>query len=263
MKYFYSLIGSLVLVVAVYLLGVQFNWYGDLEHAGSSVADVYPRNLVDEKGKAQEEFMPGAKQILFGDTHVHTSYSTDAFLWSLPILNGEGPHPISDACDYARFCSALDFWVTTDHAEASSPRKWQEIKEAVRQCNAPADEEDPDMVTFLGFEWTQVGTQANDHFGHKNVMFLDIEEGKAPKRPIGAGGLATVGMRQSLGSNAEQFKPLAVLDFKNRHRYFNFIEFGKELSGVPYCEEGVSSALLPSDCYESAETPQDLYYKIE
>lgn len=262
MKYFYSLIGSFVLVVAVYLLGVQFNWYGNLEHAGDSVADVYPRNLVEEKSAAQENFMPGAKQILFGDTHVHTSYSTDAFLWSLPILNGEGPHPISDACDYARFCSALDFWVTTDHAEASTPRKWQEIKEAVRQCNAPADEKDPDMVTFLGFEWTQVGTQANDHFGHKNVMFLDIEEGKAPKRPIGAGGLATVGMRQTLGSNAEQFKPLAVLDFKNRHRYFNFIEFGKELSGVPYCEEGVSSALLPADCYESAETPQDLYAKL-
>jgi len=75
MKYFYSLIGSFILVIAIYLLGVQFNWYGDLEHAGSSVADVYPRNLVDEKGKAQEEFMPGAKQILFGDTHVHTSYS--------------------------------------------------------------------------------------------------------------------------------------------------------------------------------------------
>ena len=123
MKYFYSLVGSFVLVVAaVYLLGVQFNWYGNLEHAGDSVADVYPRNLVEEKSVAQENFMPGAKQILFGDTHVHTSYSTDAFLWSLPILNGEGPHPISDACDYARFCSALDFWVTTDHAEASTPQ---------------------------------------------------------------------------------------------------------------------------------------------
>jgi hypothetical protein len=152
--------------------------------------------------------------------------------------------------------------VTTDHAEASTPRKWQEIKEAVRQCNAPADEKDPDMVTFLGFEWTQVGPKANEHFGHKNVMFLDIEEGKTPKRPIGAGGLASVGMRKSLASNAQQFKLTAVLDFKNRHRYFNFIEFGKELTGIPYCDENISSELLSPDCYESADTPQDLYRKL-
>ena len=25
------------------------------------------------------------------------------------MYNGRGPHPVSDACDYARFCSALDF----------------------------------------------------------------------------------------------------------------------------------------------------------
>jgi len=262
MKYFLALLSSIVIVVAVYLAGVQLDWYGNLESAGTSVDDVYPKELVEKKAKTQEDYFPGSKQILFGDTHVHTSYSTDAFLWSLPILNGEGPHPISDACDYARFCSALDFWVTTDHAEASTPRKWQEIKEAVRQCNAPADEKDPDMVTFLGFEWTQVGPKANEHFGHKNVMFLDIEESKAPKRPIGAGGVATVGMRQSLAANADQFKLTAILDFKNRHRYFNFIEFGKELTGIPYCEEGISSKLLSSDCYESAETPQDLYRKL-
>jgi len=262
MKYFLALLGSMAIVVAVYLAGVQLDWYGNLESAGTSVDDVYPIELIEKKAKAQEDYFPGSKQILFGDTHVHTSYSTDAFLWSLPILNGEGPHPISDACDYARFCSALDFWVTTDHAEASTPRKWQEIKEAVRQCNAPADEKDPDMVTFLGFEWTQVGPKANEHFGHKNVMFLDIEEGKTPKRPIGAGGQASLGMRQSLASNAQQFKLTAVLDFKNRHRYFNFIEFGKELTGIPYCDENISSELLSPDCYESADTPQDLYRKL-
>ena len=38
------------------------------------------------------------------------------------MYNGRGPHPVSDACDYARFCSALDFWVISDHAEASTPQ---------------------------------------------------------------------------------------------------------------------------------------------
>ena len=30
-------------------------------------------------------------------------------------------------------------------------------KEAVRNCNKPADITEPDLVTFLGYEWTQVG----------------------------------------------------------------------------------------------------------
>ena len=40
---------------------------------------------------------------------------------------------MADACDYARFCSAIDFWVMTDHAEASTPRKWGETIKAVQK----------------------------------------------------------------------------------------------------------------------------------
>ena len=251
-----------LITIGIYALGVQFNWYGELEGRGDLIDQPYPSKLLLEKKQKQLKVNPSPKQILFGDTHVHSTYSTDAFLWSLPILNGEGPHPISDACDYARFCSALDFWVTTDHAEASSPRKWKEIKESVRQCNAVANEEDPDLVTFLGYEWTQVGLYAEDHYGHKNVMFLETEEGKVPLRPIGAGGIATDGMRETIGGQADQLKPLAFLDFKNRHRYFNFITFNQEFSGTPHCELGVDSSLLPENCYEYADTPVELFTKL-
>ncbi|HAT08949.1 MAG TPA: hypothetical protein DCS39_06820, partial [Rhodobiaceae bacterium] len=72
------------------------------------------------------------KQILFGDLHVHTTFSTDAFLWSLPIYGGEGAHPLADACDYARHCSALDFWSITDHAEVATPRRWEQTKQSIR-----------------------------------------------------------------------------------------------------------------------------------
>ena len=31
--------------------------------------------------------------IYFGDLHVHTTFSQDAFMFSLPMLQGEGAHP--------------------------------------------------------------------------------------------------------------------------------------------------------------------------
>ena len=262
-KYTSYLFLILFTVIVVYAVGFYNNWYGNLEGPGTPVMDSYPISLLEDKISKQALVSKKSKQILFGDTHVHTTYSTDAFLWSLPVFNGEGPHPISDACDYARFCAALDFWVTTDHAEASSPRKWSAIKDGVRSCNAPSDEKDPDMVTFLGYEWTQVGLNASEHYGHKNVVFKDIEEDKVPARPIGAGGLATQGMRTIIGAQAAQMvKPLALADFSNRQRYFNFGSYVSELNGVPICEQGVSSDLLPNDCYESADTPEDLFIKL-
>ena len=36
-------------------------------------------------------------------------------------------------------------------------------------------------------------------------MFLDTEEGKVPLRPLGAGGIATDGIREKIGAQAGQF----------------------------------------------------------
>lgn len=130
-----------------------------------------------------------SKQILFGDLHVHTTYSMDAYAISLPMLNGEGAHPPKDACDYARYCSALDFWSINDHAEGLTPKQWQEEKDLIRQCNASAgDPKNPDMVSFLGWEWTQMGTTVESHYGHRNVIFKDTDEDKVPARTVAASG---------------------------------------------------------------------------
>ena len=79
-----------------------------------------------------------ARQILFGDLHVHTSYSYDAFMNSLPMMQGEGLHPAGDACDFARYCSDLDFFSINDHASTLNERVWRETRESIRQCNALA-----------------------------------------------------------------------------------------------------------------------------
>ena len=79
------------------------------------------RRTAGQAEAARSVGAPSAKQILFGDLHVHTTVSFDAFMMSLPVLQGEGAHPPADACDYARFCSALDFWSINDHAEGIDP----------------------------------------------------------------------------------------------------------------------------------------------
>jgi hypothetical protein len=203
-----------------------------------------------------------ADQILFGDLHVHTTYSADAFMMALPILQGEGVHPIADACDYARFCSALDFWSITDHSEAITPARWRETKDTVRQCNAIAgDPANPDLVTFLGWEWTQIGQTPKDHYGHKNVILRDVEEDRVPRRPINAAAFAAGAMRQRVPLRQRLFLPL--LDWPNRQIYWNLMEFQRELIDTPPCPEGVDTKDLPENCSESAATPEQLYHKLD
>ncbi len=103
------------------------------------------------------------------------------------MYQGEGEHPPGDACDFARYCSGLDFWSINDHAEGLTPQLWAQEKDMVRQCNAAAgDPANPDMVTFLGWEWTQIGATAENHYGHKNVVLRDTAESDVPARPIAA-----------------------------------------------------------------------------
>lgn len=257
----------LVLIVGGYVLGAWRGWYGVHEGPGEASTTRLPPPVIDARTRAQSAAAKAltvgqTKQILFGDLHVHTTFSSDAFVSSLPMLQGEGAHPLADACDFARFCSSLDFWSINDHAEASTPRRWQETREAIRQCNAVAgrDPSNPDVAVFLGWEWSQVGRTPADHYGHKNVIFRDLADGEVPARPIGAAGLATDGLRSSIG----QMSPLvALVDFPQQQRYFNFIEFMREVRGVSECPKDVNSRDLPHDCYESAATPRELFDKLD
>src|SRR5262249_54784176 len=150
---------ALAAVLAVALCVV---WPGSGVHEGPGeiAAPRVPDAGIGGRARRQAEARrgPGAapradeKQILFGDLHVHTTFSTDAFFRSLPFVAGEGLHPPADACDFARVCSQLDFWSINDHAEAITPARWKETQESIRQCNAAAgDPANPDVVAFLGW----------------------------------------------------------------------------------------------------------------
>ncbi|MGH7786691.1 MAG: DUF3604 domain-containing protein [Candidatus Binatia bacterium] len=216
---------------------------------------------------ALEELAPDAatrpdKQILFGDLHVHTTFSPDAFMRSLPMLHGEGAHPPADACDYARFCSDLDFWSINDHAEGVSPQHWQETKDSIRQCNAVAgDPQNPDVVAFLGWEWTQVGQTPDDHYGHKNVIFRDLGDDQVPSRPISALSQRLVGALRAPAPLWQRIQ-LPLFDYANRQRYFDFGKYQEELNATPLCPVGVDTRQLPADCHEAAETPEELFEKL-
>ena len=130
----------------VMVWGVAGGGLGSHRGPGTITRIAVPAEVVSDRttrqNRAQIALGGGtgspAKQILFGDLHAHTTYSVDAFLFSLPILQGEGAHPPADACDFARYCSGLDFWSINDHAELLSPRQWEEIRASIRQCNEVA-----------------------------------------------------------------------------------------------------------------------------
>ncbi len=207
---------------------------------------------------------PGEKQILFGDLHVHTTFSFDAFSISLPMNQGEGSHPPADACDFARFCSGLDFWSINDHAESLTPQQWEETRNSVRQCNEVAgNPANPDMVTFLGWEWTQIGQTPADHYGHKNVILRDIAEDSVPTRPIASRKQLFPGDENPYGIVMRLGLIAAGVGGKGRQPYHDFARFLRNRASTPQCEKGPGVRELPEDCSEGAATPGQLFEKLD
>jgi len=238
---------------------------GSIEGAALPDAAVEARasRQLEARAALAPELGTRAKQILFGDLHVHTTYSPDAFFGSLPMMNGEGMHPIGDACDFARYCADLDFWSINDHAFGITPEIWSETKESIRQCNAVSgDPRNPDLVAFLGWEWTQMGRTADQHYGHKNVMFLDTREDRVPARPIAAKVAETFADISAPPSALQPFL-LPLLDFENRERYYDLRYISRAAFQREECPDGVDTRELPLDCRESTQTPELLFEKLE
>jgi hypothetical protein len=252
-----------LLAALVYIAGR--GTFGEVWHEGVPVDTPIPAKVVAGRDQVQRVAsrlagIPEPKQILFGDLHVHSTFSTDAFLMSLPLNGGDGARPVSDACDFARYCSALDFWSINDHALALTPRRWAETLESMRRCDEVAgDPATPDVVPFLGWEWTQVGTTPENHWGHKNVVFKHLDADRVPTRPIAAGfprgadpGVVPPTMVQGL---------LALLGSGRGGN--DLVAYIREQTAVTPCPEGVPVRDLPADCFEAAPTPAELFAKLD
>lgn len=262
-----KLIAGLVIVLT--LLSAGFfaagkGWLGSHEGPGIISDAVIPQAAIEAADAIQATTtaklgVGSAKQILFGDLHVHTTKSYDAFVSSLPMMNGEGAHPVADACDFARFCSALDFWSITDHAEASTPVRWQETVESIRQCNAVSGTQaSPDTVAFLGWEWTQVGSMPDNHYGHRNVIIRDLDDGDIPERPINSGGVAAAAL-----GGLSTFDRAMLVALAPGKRQLDFSRYVEETRSAADCDPSIPSNELPADCRESATTPQDLFRRLD
>lgn len=248
----------LIIMLLTHTASIYWNWFGQHSDAGMVSMLAIPPEVI--KDKAARLNSAGAnRQILFGDLHVHTTFSKDAFIMSLPILSGGGAHPPADACDFARYCAGLDFWGISDHAEGLTPEHWRETIDSIEQCNAVAgDAGNPDMVSFLGWEWSQAGDTAAEHYGHKNVFFLDTASDRVPARPIGS---AVKGMPGSMVTGLNTL--LSLVDFGNRQYYYNHQQFLQEYTTQPPCAEDVPVRELPAGCVESAKTPALLNAKLD
>jgi hypothetical protein len=262
-----ALVLALVVVAGLGALAV-FGHFGETQGRGAfteTARDPAEVALRRERQALAREALGVAtgKQILFGDLHVHTTYSLDAFSASLPMARGEGSHPPGDACDFARFCSGLDFFSFNDHAESLTPYQWQETKAAVRQCNAVAgNPANPDLVTFLGWEWTQIGDTAEEHYGHKNVVLLGTAEDEVPTRPIAS--------RRMLFPGIDPFSPpvrlaliVAAPGDGGRQPYLDFARFLEDRNAVPPCPDSDDVRALPAACAEAAPTPTELFRRLD
>jgi len=264
-KYILYLLISIFLFVAVGIVILQQGFFSESLGPGKILGKInsteFVENKIEEQINASKHLnVNSEKQILFGDLHVHSTFSLDAHQMSLPIVGGVGVHPVADACDFARHCSALDFWSINDHAESLTPKRWKETKETIRKCNElNIDKENPDCVAFLGWEWTQVGANRGSHWGHHNVILAEEEDELVPARPIASESIA----RQVLGNAPDWPNALyGFVDIKNFKRYNDYNNYVNEILSTPICERGIPSKKLPSDCSEDALTPLVLANKV-
>ncbi len=210
---------------------------------------------TDGSGPAAEPW----PAVYWGDLHTHSCNSIDVYIMNAPIVGGRGFVAPEDHCDFARFCSRIDFWTVTDHQTFSPLRHWDETLAAMAACDAQTggDGPDPSLVTFAGYEWQQSAPAPTDNWGHRNVVFRDASG--LPPRAIAAGQQVT----QFTEGDVNLLVDLAVQIDPDRATLYEDLR-GTLLEGIntPTCPADVPSTELPPGCVEAADDPADLFARL-
>ncbi|MFQ5514682.1 MAG: DUF3604 domain-containing protein, partial [Myxococcota bacterium] len=115
-------------------------------------------------------------------------------------------------------------------------------------------------VAFVGFEWTQVSGTPASHYGHKNVIFPGLDDSELPTRPISA---LPDDIMQRAPNRWLLRIPERLLGSFGLGEYADFLWLVERLAELPNCEKGVASPELPRDCRENADTPAELFRKLD
>ena len=256
-SYFKIASKGILLLISPFLiifLALFFNFFG--EHQDKGKIDASSALSLSPSLEKSD-----TKMILFGDLHVHTTYSLDAFVGNLPILEGEGTHPVADACNFARFCANLDFFSINDHAEFLTRREWIDTIDSLKNCSKISGRSDEsEIIPFLGWEWTQTSLDKENHYGHKNVILKSLEE-NLPERPIGAPDHKF--FKSIVDTPVYALYGAMLYDFKNMSNYFDYRQRQLVINNLEYCDNDTHVKDLPLDCLERAERPSDLYRKLD
>jgi hypothetical protein len=165
----------------------------DSDPDGDTVEQTVEEYFRDQIGVTLDD-------VYWGEFHAHTTYSIDAAGCTAVYRDDTLDPP--DAYAFARETSNLDFVCLSDHAEEPNPTArppehrrdrlsvWQsEIRHAM-----DANVEDPAapdaLIVFAGWEYTNTaggeGIGSETGFGHKNVVFRDLDPEVLPEARYGA-----------------------------------------------------------------------------
>jgi hypothetical protein len=116
----------------------------------------------------------------------------------------------------------------------------------------------PDLVAYVGWEWTQTGITPDVHFGHKNVIFPVSADDELPARPISALGDDVMKRARYLWLARGAEGALSVV----APPYADFLWWIRQLAEGARCAPGVDVHDLPRDCMEGAGDPAVLFEKL-